>query len=139
MPVYSNAADVLPPELLREVQKHWRGLLYVPPAADSPRKEDAEFTRTMIRSGCPASNVASVTGVTLGRVYQIARLLGTENPYQRRRTAEAATDAEKHTDEVECGSARPGPTSDPMVPPSEVKKDGRAEGGGITSRLACKG
>ena len=117
MPVYSNAADVLPPELLREVQKHWRGLLYVPPA-DSPQKEDAEFTRTMIRSGCPASNVASVTGITLGRVYQIARLLGSENPYQRRRATEAADTAEKHTDEVGCGSARLPSTSDPMVPPS---------------------
>lgn len=120
MPVYSNAADVLPPELLREVQKHWCGLLYVPPATDSPRKEDAEFTRTMILSGCPASNVASVTGVTLGRVYQIARLLGSENPYQRRKPMEAADTAEKHTDEVECGSARPDPTSNPMVPPPGV-------------------
>ena len=28
MSVYANAADVLPSELLKAVQKHWRGLLY---------------------------------------------------------------------------------------------------------------
>ena len=31
MSVYANAADVLPSELLKAVQKHWRGLLYIPP------------------------------------------------------------------------------------------------------------
>ena len=82
MPIYSNAADVLPPELLREVQRHWRGLLYVPPFS-SRQQRDADFIRTMIRSGCPAPDVASNAGVTLGRVYQIARILGAENPYRR--------------------------------------------------------
>ena len=90
--VYSNAADVLPPELLRAVQKHWRGLLYVPPAPDSPQKEDTEFIRSMIRSGCPASDIATVAGVTVRRVYQIARLLGSENPYQRRKVTENVTE-----------------------------------------------
>ena len=91
MCVYSNAADVLPPELLHAVQKHWRGLLYVPPAPDSPRREDPEFIRAMIRSGCPANDIATVAGVTTRRVYQIARMLGSENPYQRRKVTEEVT------------------------------------------------
>ena len=90
--VYSNAADVLPPDLLRAVQKHWRGLLYVPPAPDSPQKEDTEFIRSMIRSGCSAANIATVAGVTTRRVYQIARMLGPENPYQRRKVTEKVTE-----------------------------------------------
>ena len=92
MCVYSNAADVLPPDLLRAVQKHWRGLLYVPPAPDSPQKEDTEFIRSMIRSGCPASDIAAVTGVTARRVYQIARTLGPENPYHHPKVTEKVTE-----------------------------------------------
>ena len=84
MCVYSNAADVLPPDLLRKVQKHWRGLLYVPPASDLPRKEDTESIRDMILSGFSATEIAAASGVTARRVYQIARMLGPANPYQRR-------------------------------------------------------
>ena len=92
MSIYSNAADVLPPDLLRAVQKHWRGLLYVPPASDLPQKEDTEFIRSMTRSGCPASDIAAIAGVTTRRVYQIARMLGPENPYQRRKVTEKVTE-----------------------------------------------
>ena len=92
MCVYSNAADVLPPDLLRKVQKHWRGLLYVPPAPDSPRREDPEFIRAMIRSGCPANDIATVAGVTTRRVYQIARMLGSENPYHHPKVTEKVTE-----------------------------------------------
>jgi len=89
--VYSNAADVLPPELLREVQKHWRGLLYVPPAPDSPRNEDADVIRGMILSGSSAPEIAALAKITPRRVYQIARLLGPENPYQQLKVTEKVT------------------------------------------------
>jgi hypothetical protein len=88
LPIYSNAADVLPPELLRAVQKHWRGLLYVPPASDSPQNGGVDLIRDLILSGCPAPKIAAIAGVTLGRVYQIARMLGPDNPYQRRKVTE---------------------------------------------------
>ena len=88
MPIYSNAADVLPPDLLRAVQKHWRGLLYVPPASDLPQKGNVCLIRNLIRSGCSAPEIATIAGVTLGRVYQIARLLGPNNPYQRLKVTE---------------------------------------------------
>ena len=35
------------------------------------------------------------------------------------------------------GAARPEVTSNPMVPPSKGKMEGRAEGLGLLSRLAC--
>ena len=108
MCVYSNAADVLPPEVLREVQKHWRGLLYVPPATDSPQKEDTDFIRSMIRSGSPAAEIAAIAGVTARRVYQIARMLGAENPYQRRTAAAAEVVDAKHIESIENGSDEAG-------------------------------
>jgi len=90
--VYSNAADVLPPDLLRKVQKHWRGLLYVPPASDLPRKEDTESIRDMILSGSPVAEIAAFAKITPRRVYQIARTLGPENPYQHRKVTEKVTE-----------------------------------------------
>ena len=57
--VYSNAADVLPPDLLRKVQKHWRGLLYVPPVMIPPRNEETGVIRSMILSGTPVSEIAA--------------------------------------------------------------------------------
>ena len=90
MPVYSNAAEVLPPDLLRKVQKHWRGLLYIPLDSNLTQKKDEDFICGMIRSGCSASHIASIAGVSLRRVYQIARQLGPDNPYQHRKVTEDA-------------------------------------------------
>ena len=93
MSVYSNAADVLPPDLLRKVQKHWRGLLYVPPpASDSPRNEGTDIIRSMILSGTPVSEIAAFAGITPRRVYQIARTLGPENPYHHPKVTEKVTE-----------------------------------------------
>ena len=43
-----------------------------------------------------------------------------------------------HTAGVENGAARPEVTSNPMVPPSKGKMEGRAEGLNLLSRLACR-
>ena len=88
MCVYSNAADVLPPDLLRKVQKHWRGLLYVPPATIPPRNEETGVIRSMILSGSPVAEIAAFAKITPRRVYQIAKTLGPENPYQQRKVTE---------------------------------------------------
>ena len=50
MSVYANAADVLPSELLKAVQKHWRGLLYIPPV-NYKSKADKNFVQNMVASG----------------------------------------------------------------------------------------
>ena len=92
MCVYSNAADVLPPDLLRKVQKHWRGLLYVPPVMIPPRNEETGVIRSMILSGTPVSEIAAFAGITPRRVYQIARTLGPENPYHHPKVTEKVTE-----------------------------------------------
>ena len=91
MCVYSNAADVLPPDLLSKVQKHWRGLLYVPPVMIPPRNEETGVIRSMILSGTPVSEIAAFAGITTRRVYQIARSLGPENPYHHPKVTEKVT------------------------------------------------
>jgi len=90
MPVYTNAADVLPPDLLTEVQKRWQGLLYVPPP-ERRSKADSELVFNLINGGCTATETAMVAGVTRRRVYQIAGKLGTENPFARTKPRIALT------------------------------------------------
>ena len=59
MSVYANAADVLPSELLKAVQKHWRGLLYIPPV-NYKSKADKNFVQNMVASGTPIGEVAEM-------------------------------------------------------------------------------
>ena len=70
MSVYANAADVLPSELLKAVQKHWRGLLYIPPV-NYKSKADKNFVQNMVASGTPIGEVADMIGLTPRRIYQI--------------------------------------------------------------------
>ena len=69
MNLYANAHDVLPAPLLREVQKHWQGTLYVPPPLYSSSNDRA---LNAIRSGLPAKAVAEQCGISVRRVYRIA-------------------------------------------------------------------
>ena len=76
MSVYANAADVLPSELLKAVQKHWRGLLYIPPV-NYKSKADKNFVQNMVASGTPIGTpigeVADMIGLTPRRIYQIQK------------------------------------------------------------------
>jgi hypothetical protein len=81
MNLYANAHDVLPAPLLREVQKHWQGTLYVPPPLCSSSNA---MVLKLIRSGLPANDVAGQCGITIRRVYQIAQNMGDENPYAQK-------------------------------------------------------
>ena len=82
MNLYGNAAEVLPPALLAEVQKHWRGLLWVP----VPQKtEHTAHVSKVIQSGLSAQDVALILGISLPRVYQLASKLGAANPDARRK------------------------------------------------------
>ena len=82
MNLYANAHDVLPAPLLREVQKHWQGTLYVPPPLCSNSNDRA---LNAIRSGLTAKEVAEQCAISVRRVYQIAQGLGEENPYAAKR------------------------------------------------------
>jgi len=81
MPVYTNAADVLPPDLLAEVQKRWQGLLYVPPQTTEKAADPHEAVLLAIQSGCPAKDVSLIYGIPTSSIYRIARKLGKLNPY----------------------------------------------------------
>ena len=58
MSVYANAADVLPSELLKAVQKHWRGLLYIPPV-NYKSKADKNFVQNMVAFFAPRVSLES--------------------------------------------------------------------------------
>ena len=78
--LYTNAADVLPPELLAQVQKIWPGgYMWVPIPGNGRQK----LAVTLIQSGMKACEIANVTGLTLSRIYQIGRTLGEANPYRK--------------------------------------------------------
>ena len=69
-----NAQDVLPSELLRQVQQYCTGYVYVP----SARPGAAELKRvvaTMLGEGRPAREVARAVGRSSRRVRQIAQEL----------------------------------------------------------------
>ena len=70
MPIYTNAESVLPPDLLREVKKHWNGLLYIP--SDRMTATPNEDVLLAIQSGCPAQEVALAHDIPVWQVYRIA-------------------------------------------------------------------
>lgn len=82
MNLYTNAAEVLPPALLAEVQKHWCGLLWIPVLHTD---EHSTHASKVIQSGMRAQDAALILGVSLPRVYQLASKLGANNPYARRK------------------------------------------------------
>ncbi len=90
MAIYTNAMDVLPPDLLAAVRRHWCGLLYIPP--EHNRVSKVASVLKMIKSGHTAASIAAVAGITPRRVRQIARRLGNSNPYLRREMTENVTE-----------------------------------------------
>jgi hypothetical protein len=66
---YANAKDVLPPELLEKVKKHYTGPLYI------PRERNAAETRELVlklaRSNTPSITIARIVGLSRRRVNQI--------------------------------------------------------------------
>ena len=89
--LYANAAEVLPPELLAQVRKHWRGCLWIPGGNASSQKQE---TVALIQSGMDARQISAALGISRSRVYQIARSLGAQNPLKRK-PPRAATEAER--------------------------------------------
>lgn len=74
---YKNAASVLPPDLLAEVQKHFVGRLWVPKGADDP-KERNRLIRALLGCGVATAEVAELSGLTQRRVQQIKRRMREE-------------------------------------------------------------
>ncbi len=67
---YANASHVLPPELVKEIQKYFSGLLWVP----EPEKffeERRVLVIALHNQNVPIDEIGQLAGVTRRRVYQI--------------------------------------------------------------------
>jgi len=69
---YVRAEKVLPPELLKEVQKHHTGLIYVPGDPAFYEKRDEEIIR-LRRQGLPTEEIAERVYLCPRRIRQIIR------------------------------------------------------------------
>ncbi len=67
---YRNATFVLPPKLLKRVQKYYSGLLWVPPV--STKRRDKEILM-LSRKGLRTSQIAEVVHLSIRRVQQVLR------------------------------------------------------------------
>jgi DNA invertase Pin-like site-specific DNA recombinase len=67
---YANARDVLPQELLAQVQEHWSGLLWVP-SRNTFYLDRKKLVRTLKAEGVASKEIARLAGVSTRRVNQI--------------------------------------------------------------------
>jgi len=67
---YANAKDVLPPDLLRSVQEHFTGLLWVP-SDTCFYHERRRLVLALKQQGISTREIARLSGVTPRRVRQI--------------------------------------------------------------------
>ena len=67
---YANAKDVLPDELLKELQKYHCGFLYVPSTNEFYGNRE-KLVIELKRSGVGSREVAALAGITIRRVNQI--------------------------------------------------------------------
>ena len=74
---YTRAEKVLPPELLREVQKHHTGLIYVPGEPGYYERRNREVVR-LHRQGLSTKEIAEKVFLSERRVQQILKGAGTE-------------------------------------------------------------
>ena len=107
MPLSAYGPDVLPPELIREIQKHWRkGLLWIPDVKCSEqqmREEEDERALVLMRAGMSAKEVAECCNMTIDHVYYLSRRLGEKSPYslKARSKAKALREALKRVEDDE--------------------------------------
>ena len=69
-PSYLNGREVLPPDVLAEVQKHASGLIWIP----SPKTfyhERRQLNLTLREQGVPTREIARLAGISVRRVNQV--------------------------------------------------------------------
>ena len=66
---YANGRDVLPSDVLAVVQRHYHGLVWIPPPEGAPTRH--EQIRQMRASGIPNVEIAARVGLSERRVRQI--------------------------------------------------------------------
>ncbi len=67
---YANAQDVLPPDLFREIQQHFTGLLWVP-AHTQFYETRRKLVLALTDQGISTREIGKLAGVTPRRVRQI--------------------------------------------------------------------
>ena len=67
---YFNGNDVLPPDLLAEVQRHVTGLVWIP-APNAFFGERRKLILTLHKQGVPTREIARLAGISVRRVNQI--------------------------------------------------------------------
>lgn len=75
---YANASDVLPPRLLRQIQRHWQGLLWIPLLEDRKTRGDGQRNEQIVREhsrGISTSELAEKYSLSQERIRQIVRRL----------------------------------------------------------------
>lgn len=83
-PIYRNAFEVFPRELVLQLQAHYAGLVYVPKTEDY-HKHRAELILSLRARKVSAREIAELSGISERRVYQIVA----------RERKRAATEADK--------------------------------------------
>ena len=69
-PNYANARDVLPKELLKEIQKYHTGALWVPEPSGF-YQERRQLVIALSEQGIKSVEIANLAGITARRVNQI--------------------------------------------------------------------
>lgn len=67
---YANAADVLPPDVYREVRKHFTGVLYVG-SRGMYYQDRARMVGELHQRGVSIREIAKAAGISTRRVHQI--------------------------------------------------------------------
>jgi len=72
---YANARDVLPAEVLRSVQEHFAGCLWVPRSERDPKfyGHRRRLVLALKAKGVSVDEIARLAGITDRRVYQIVK------------------------------------------------------------------
>lgn len=87
MKKYANAENILPADLLKEVQKYHTGILWIPTPSRF-YQERRQLVIALHMQGIPTKEIANLAGVTVRRVNQI---LAVERKQDRTRQVEAAS------------------------------------------------
>lgn len=87
MKKYANAENILPADLLKEVQKYHTGILWIPTPSRF-YQERRQLVIALQMQGVPTKEIANLAGITVRRVNQI---LAVERKQDRTRQVEAAS------------------------------------------------
>ena len=87
MKKYANAENILPADLLKEVQKYHTGILWIPTSSRF-YQERRQLVIALHMQGIPTKEIANLAGITVRRVNQI---LAVERKQDRTRQVEAAS------------------------------------------------